>query len=271
VAKKPLKLGQQRVEAIARKPERPIVQSLISKQGYWAMKKILTAIVLITSAGTASAADVPMEAPYTRALYSSSPVYNWTGFYIGAMGGYGWSDTVRASIGGLAVSASSSDLKGGFAGGTVGYNYQMGSWVEGIEVDAAWSDLKYSQSAFGVTLADKIQSFGSVTGRIGFVPASTVLVYFKGGYAWADNQISATGFGVTFAESRFHSGWTVGGGFEYMFLPNWSGKVEYMWTDFGNASYLTSFVPGGVGLGASVNTVKAGINYHFFGPAVARY
>jgi outer membrane immunogenic protein len=271
VAKKPLKLGQQRVEAIARKPEGPIVQSLISKQGYWAMKKILTAIVLITSAGTASAADVPMEAPYTRALYSTSPVYSWTGFYIGAMGGYGWSDTVRASIGGLAVSASSSDLKGGFAGGTVGYNYQMGSWVEGIEVDAAWSDLKYSQSAFGVTLADKIQSFGSVTGRIGFVPASTVLVYFKGGYAWADNQISATGFGATFAESRFHSGGTVGVGFEYMFLPNWSGKVEYMWTDFGNASYLTSFVPGGVGLGASVNTVKAGINYHFFGPAVARY
>jgi outer membrane immunogenic protein len=236
------------------------------------MKKILTAIVLVASAGTASAADMPMAAPYTRApLYSPSPIYNWTGFYIGAMGGYGWSDTVRATIGGLAVSASSSDLNGGFGGGTVGYNQQMGSWVIGIEADAAWSDIKDSTSGFGVTLADKIQSFGSVTGRIGFVPASTALVYFKGGYAWADNQISATGFGATFAESRFHSGWTVGAGFEYMFLPNWSGKLEYMFADYSNTNYLTSFVPGGVGLGFSVNTVKAGVNYHFGGPVVARY
>lgn len=234
------------------------------------MKKILTAIVLMTSAGTASAADMPQAAPYARVPYAS-PVYNWTGFYIGAMGGYGQSDQVRASIGGLTFSTSSNDLKGGFGGGTVGYNQQMGSWVLGMEADAAWSDLKYSQSAFGVTLADKIQSFGSVTGRIGFVPASPVLVYFKGGYAWADNQISATALGTTFAESRFHSGWTVGGGLEYMFVPNWSAKVEYMFADYSNAKYLTNFVPGGIGLGATVNTVKAGVNYHFGGPTVARY
>jgi outer membrane immunogenic protein len=178
---------------------------------------------------------------------------------------------VRASVGGVSFSTSSNDIQGGFAGGTVGYNQQMGSWVLGFEADAAWSDLKYSQSAFGVTLADKIQSFGSVTGRIGYVPASPVLVYFKGGYAWADNQISATGFGATFAENRFHSGWTVGAGLEYMFVPNWSAKVEYMFADYGNANYLTNFVPGGVGLGATVNTVKAGLNYHFGGPVAARY
>jgi outer membrane immunogenic protein len=98
-----------------------------------------------------------------------------------------------------------------------------------------------------------------------------LLLYFKGGYAWADNQISATGFGATFAESRFHSGWTVGGGLEYMFVPNWSGKVEYMFADYSNANYLATFVPGGIGLGVTVNTVKAGVNYHFGGPVVARY
>ena len=126
------------------------------------------------------------------------------------------------------VSASSSDIKGGFGGGTLGYNWQGGNWVLGVEADAAWSDLNFSQAAFGVSFADKIQSFGSVTGRIGFLPAYPILVYFKGGYAWADNQISATGFGATLAESRVHSGWTVGAGLEYMFLSNWSGKVEYM-------------------------------------------
>jgi outer membrane immunogenic protein len=175
------------------------------------------------------------------------------------------------TLGGLALSASSSDLKGAFAGGTVGYNQQMGSWVIGLEADAAWSDLNYSQSAFGVTLADKIQSFGSVTGRIGFLAANSVMLYFKGGYAWADNQISAAGFGATFAESQFHSGGTVGVGLEYLFVPNWSAKVEYMYAYYINANYLTNFVPGGVGFGFSVNTVKAGVNYHFAGPVVARY
>jgi len=95
------------------------------------------------------------------------------------------------------------------------------------------------------------------------------LVYFKGGYAWADNEISATGFGAAFAESRFHSGWTVGAGLEYLFAPNWSVKAEYMYADYSNASYLTNFVPGGVGLGVTVNTVKAGINYHFGSSAAA--
>jgi outer membrane immunogenic protein len=113
----------------------------------------------------------------------------------GCGGAHGWSDQARASIGGIAVSASSNDLNGGFGGGTVGYNQQMGSWVIGIEADAAWSDLKYLQSAFVVTLADKLQSSGSATGRIGYVPAAPILLYLKGGYAWADNEISATGFG----------------------------------------------------------------------------
>jgi outer membrane immunogenic protein len=234
------------------------------------MKKILTAIVLVTSVSTASAADMA-AVPYTHRGVPYVSVYNWTGFYIGGIGGYGWSDEVRASVGGLAFSASSNDLNGGFGGGTVGYNRQMGNWVLGVEADAAWSDMKYSRSAFGVTVADKIQSFGSVTGRVGYVPVQPLMVYFKGGYAWADNQISATGFGATFAESRFHSGWTVGAGLEYMFAPDWSAKVEYMYADYGNANYLTNFVPGGVGLGATVNTVKAGVNYHFGGPVVARY
>jgi outer membrane immunogenic protein len=235
------------------------------------MKKILAAIVLVASAGTAFAADMPQAGPYYSRAGYASPAYNWTGFYIGAMGGYGWSDETRATVGGVTFSTSSNDLKGGFAGGTIGYNQQMGSWVIGLEADGAWSDLKYSASAFGVTATDKIQSLGSVTGRIGWLPAQTLLLYFKGGYAWADNQVSAAGFGMTLAESRFHSGWTVGAGLEYMFVPNWSGKVEYMFADYGNANYLTNFVPGGIGLGATVNTVKAGINYHFGGPVAARY
>jgi len=228
----------------------------------------LTSVAITIMSGSALAADF---APQT---YTKSPLVNpgvnWTGFYLGAMGGYGWSDQVRASVGGVNVSASSNDLKGGFGGGTLGYNWQIGQTVFGLETDAAWSDMKFSETDFGVTVADKIQSFGSVTGRIGYA-ASAALFYVKGGYAWADNQISASALGATFAESHVHSGWTIGGGLEYMFVPNWSGKIEYMYADYSNASYLTAFVPGGIGLGVTVNTVKAGVNYHFGGGAVGGY
>ncbi len=53
-----------------------------------------------------------------------------------------------------------------------------------------------------------------------------------------------------------------------MFVPNWSGKIEYMCADYSNANYLTAFVPGGIGLGV---TVKAGVNCHFGGGAIGAY
>jgi outer membrane immunogenic protein len=232
------------------------------------MRLKLTTLALLATTGMAAAADVAQPAPY--AAPAAAPSYNWSGFYIGAMGGYGWSDQVRATIGGLTVTASSNDLKGAFGGGTVGYNVQSGMAVFGIEADAAWSGMKYSETAFGVTLADKIQSFGSVTGRLGWA-AGPALIYAKGGYAWAENQISATGFGVTLSQNRFHSGWTIGGGLEYLFVPNWSVKGEYMYADYSNATYLPTLIAGGVGLGVTTHTIKAGVNYHFGGPVVARY
>ena len=133
-------------------------------------------------------------------------------------------------------------------------------------MDAAWSGLQYSETALGVTLAD----FGSVTGRIGYA-AGPALLYAKGGYAWAENQISASAGGLVFSESHFRSGWTIGAGLEYLFMPNLSGKVEYMYADYMNATYLSTFAPGGIGLGVTTQTVKAGLNYHFGGPVVARY
>jgi outer membrane immunogenic protein len=61
------------------------------------------------------------------------------------------------------------------------------------------------------------------------------------------------------------------GGLEYLFTPSWSGKAEYMYADYGNEAYLIAFAPGGIGLGVTTHTVKAGVNYHFGGPVVARY
>ena len=121
------------------------------------MKLKIATLALLASVGGAYAADMPQAAtPYIKAPVT--PAYDWTGFYLGAMGGYGWSDQVRETVGGLTVTASSNDLKGGFGGGTIGYNWQTGQVVFGIEADAAWSDIKYSEVDFGVTLADKDSS-----------------------------------------------------------------------------------------------------------------
>lgn len=194
-----------------------------------------------------------------------SPATNWSGFYIGAMGGYGWSNRVELA----GVGIDTSDIKGGFGGGTVGWNWQApgSQFVFGVEVDAAGSGLKYSETLGGITLDEKIRSFGSVTGRAG-VTFNSALLYIKGGYAWAENKLALSSGGLTVSDSKLHSGYTVGAGLEYMFLPSWSAKVEYMYADYGRQTYFNA-----VDFSASTHTVKAGVNYHFNwgGPVVAGY
>lgn len=226
------------------------------------MKKIVLAAMsatALTSAASAAdmAARMPMKAPPPMVA-----VYNWTGFYIGAAGGYGWSD--RVSLGALAV--SSDEIRGGFAGGTIGYNWQTpgSQFVFGLEADAFWSDMRYNETIGVVTFEDRIRSFGSVTGRLGLA-VDAALFYVKGGFAWADNRISIAGPAAAFAESNIHTGWTVGGGAEWGFTPNWSAKVEYMYADYGNETYFSTLVPSGAALGAETHTVKVGINYRFGG------
>jgi outer membrane immunogenic protein len=236
------------------------------------MKKVfLSTVALLSLTAAASAADLA-AAPYTKAPPAVNPGINWSGFYIGAMGGYSWSDRLRASVAGVSASTSSSDVNGGFGGGTIGYNWQINQAVFGFEADAAGADISDSTTLFGITGSEKIQAFGTATGRIGYA-AGPALIYAKGGYAWADNKISASaaGFGTLFSESHFHSGWTVGGGVEYMFAPNWSGKVEYMYADYEKENYLGGIIPGGVDIGAAFHSVKAGINYHFGGPALGAF
>jgi outer membrane immunogenic protein len=245
-------------------------------------KLLLTTSALVAMAASASAADLARKAPPPPAP-PPAPVYNWNGFYIGVMGGFGWSDRLRVSVAGFDFGTTSGDLRGGFAGGTLGYNYQpAGSpFVLGVEIDAAWASIRASRSAaaLGVvaTAEDKIDAIGSATGRLGYAwgPA---LLYAKGGYAWADNRVTTSLTGPAFAlsasESHFHSGWTVGGGLEYLFAPSWSGKIEYMYADYGSATYGAGLVAGGFGLSATVHTIKGGINYHFDwggSPVVARY
>ncbi|MGJ5205139.1 outer membrane protein [Bradyrhizobium sp. HKCCYLR20261] len=217
------------------------------------MKKILLATVALAAlAAPAAAADLAARPTYTKAPVLA-PVELWTGFYIGAMGGYATTDN-----GGLL------SPKGGLVGGTVGYNWQSANWVFGLEADAAWADIKDSVGGvvpgFGaVSVASKMDATGTVRGRIGYAFGPTLL-YATGGYAWADNKITLSALGVGVSDSQFLSGWTVGAGGEWMFAPKWSVKAEYLYKSFGSKSYFGGALPSG---DLNLHTVQVGVNYHF--------
>jgi outer membrane immunogenic protein len=231
------------------------------------MKKVLLASAcLFALAAPASAADLAAR-PYTKAPVAVASVYNWTGFYLGIVGGGSWE-------------ASSGDpkMKGGFVGGTAGYNWQTGNVVFGIEADGAWADVSASATGpvavpgFGVvstTFSSKTDAMGTVRGRIGYA-VNQVLFYGTGGYAWIDNKLSISALGVTVSDSKWHSGWTVGAGVEAFFAPQWSVKGEYLYRSLGSETYFSNL--GGLPSGTlNFHTVQVGVNYHFGGPIVAKY
>jgi outer membrane immunogenic protein len=227
------------------------------------MKKILLAsAALIALTGAASAADLAAR-PYTKAPVAMASVYNWTGFYLGLVGGGAWENS------------GSPKMQGGFVGGTAGYNWQTGNIVFGVEADGAWADVSASATGativpgFGVvttTASSKTDAMGTVRGRVGYA-VNNVLFYGTGGYAWIDNKITLSALGVTASDSKWHSGWTVGAGVEAFIAPQWSIKGEYLYRSLGGETYFGALPTGTLNL----HTVQLGVNYHFNGPVVAKY
>src|SRR3954454_3775692 len=178
------------------------------------MKLRIAALAVLATTTCAGAADMAARVPYTKAA-AVAPGYNWTGFYVGAMGGYGWSRTGGA------------DFNGGFAGGTIGAHWQMSNFVLCVEGEGAWADIGQTRATGIVGASDRVEAFGSITGRLGLA-FDSFLIYGKGGFAAASNKIGLTVLGVTASDTRTHTGYTVGGGLEYGLTPNWSAKAEYL-------------------------------------------
>jgi outer membrane immunogenic protein len=217
------------------------------------MKRLALGILLTSLAGAAYAADLPAPA----ATYTKAPAFvaatNWSGFYIGAVGGY-------------ASESGSNAIKGGFGGGTVGYNWQFNSIVAGFEGDGAFADVNNSVTGPTIigpaTLAAKVDALATVRGRVGFA-YDQVLFYGTGGLAIADTKLSASALGVTLSDSKTQVGWTVGAGIEWMFVPHWSLKAEYLYRSFSGTTFFAQ-IPPGLPLGTlNINSGQVGINYHF--------
>lgn len=137
----------------------------------------------------------------------------------------------------------------------------------GLEANYSFLDNSSNgNTVFGTGSPFNNRGLGSVTGRLGYTWGPAML-YAKGGYAWADTELTNG-----FSGDMGRDGYTVGGGMEYLFTQNWSGKIEYQYYDFGNGA-LTA--PNGAPFGTGRNeehTVKVGLNYrfNFGGSAIAR-
>ena len=169
-------------------------------------------------------------------------------------------------------------------GGQIGYNFQAGAWLFGLETDIQWSSADKTTSVSTAVVNFAPQTFaytrtldwlGTFRGRLGYLVTPQFLLYGTGGLAYGHTKFQnnyicptcgalANVFGET---SDTRSGWTAGGGVEWMFLPQWSLKVEYLYVDLGEIGPIETSQTGFGTLISTVNDrmniVRGGINYHF--------
>ena len=250
------------------------------------MKKFLLGTVglvaLGLASGPASAADLAARPVYTKAPPMIAAAYDWSGFYIGANGGWGsshncWDATTAA--GAFVAAEGCHDATGGTAGGQVGYRWQASQWVFGLEAQGNWADLSGSNVSLFAPAdinRSRIDAFGLFTGQVG-VAWNNALFYVKGGAAVTDSRFDirsvATGatLGTTGDQTRW--GGTVGAGIEYGFAPNWSAAIEYDHLFMGNQNVSFNTVPAPVfdNTRQDVDLVTVRLNYRWGGPVIAKY
>ena len=196
--------------------------------------------------------DVSVGGPRPVILDAAVPTlfYFWNGPYLGLHGGWGWTST-------KGLNAS-----GDFGGGQLGYNYQVGNLVFGLEADGALAGITSHDVTIpflGVpdSIGYRDDGLASLRGRFG-VAMSNILFYGTAGGGWLHSRVS-TILGVTTTAQAWQAGWSAGAGIEYGFLPSWSVKAEYLHYGVSNATYFGSFNTGNVG----VETFKIGVNYLF--------
>jgi outer membrane immunogenic protein len=224
------------------------------------------------AASQASAADLPRKAP--AYMPPAPPPITWTGCYIGAnVGGIFGRGDANFRFGEI----SSNDNSGFAGGGQIGCDYQFaGGWVLGFRDMFDGTSLKRDRtfidpiSGFGGTASFKTQWFDTLTGRLGYTMAPAWLIYGQGGAVWAHTRTELTFAGFNFGDfDRTKTGWTAGGGVEWMFAPSWSAFLEGNYMDFGNNNHTVFGSTVCVTTGCSFTThpkaatVLVGVNYRF--------
>ena len=257
------------------------------------MKRILLTTASLGVLGLLTPA-LAADLPYAKAPPAVASVYDWTGVYIGGFGGVGFGNHNVNNATGQAVPfadyTANYSSTGGIGGGEIGYNWQSGAFVVGVEGQFAWAGIKgndaaqFNAGAFpGVTAvdADNLRWEGALLARAGYT-IDRWMFFFEGGYAFGSIQHTNTPpAGSGLAVDRFNvsaNGLTGGGGIAYAVTNNLLAKFEYRYTNFNGYNR-----PGLTTTGLTVNgqlpyttettysMVTLGLDFKFGGPVVAKY
>jgi outer membrane immunogenic protein len=220
---------------------------------------------------SAFAADLPMRTAPPPPPPLPLPVYNWSGFYIGANAGLGWSKAGNVTVSDPVLGSQLINVgsKSGFVGGgQLGYNYQVGEFVMGVEADFQGAAIGKSinwgpYQRLGVVGSSNGQYFGTARARGGYAIDRTLL-YVTGGLAYGGLNPSPLG------GSTSNTGYTLGGGVEYAFTNNWTAKVEALYINLSNGgTRYINVTNGGLVYPIAYNAgnggglARVGVNYKF--------
>ncbi|HWM81513.1 MAG TPA: outer membrane protein [Pseudolabrys sp.] len=236
---------------------------------------LTTTAVAVCAASIASAADLSRKAPVRPAAVAAAAVpFTWTGVYLGGHIGYGWANSRWSDLSsGESISVKNNGVLGG---GQIGFNYQMGTWVVGLEADYSASGIK-GASAIVIDPTDNDRSTinphlrwtSLVTARLGYA-FDRYLPYIKGGVAFGDIRYSFNNLttGMAGGTTIRRTGWTIGTGLEVALDGNWSVRAEYDYIQFGNKNKALPDEDGAiqpVSTRHSSHQIRLGVNYRFGG------
>ena len=220
------------------------------------MKRLISMLGAALVAAVMTLPSFAADAPKGFFEPAPVPLFQWSGFYAGINGGYGWGQSNW--------SAGSGSPAGGLIGGTIGFNVQTGAIVFGAEgdIDASWIRGTNSGGAGvcgGGACEFQNSWIATARGRVGYA-FDRALFYVTAGGAFGDMQILANGL----TQTTGRAGWTIGAGLEYEVLGPWSAKLEYLYVDLGDANCGAATC--GVSTTVNFNTsiFRFGINYRFW-------
>ena len=242
------------------------------------------AIVILSATGAGFAADLGLKDAEV------APAYEWNGFYVGGHIGYAWGNsnyTLSPTPGQPAGNATGSlDFSQGinswneggswFEGLQAGYNYTLPNHVVlGVEADGSFpayqnlsgvsigSVTNFSSPSFGAgSYSDTLIASGTARARIGYAPGNW-LFYATGGFAWTFDQLTLSQFasGNSLQKYQWRTGWAAGAGAEFPISGHWTGKVEYLYTDYGASSPPSPILGQHINSDLSLQEVRVGLNY----------
>jgi outer membrane immunogenic protein len=238
---------------------------------FWGSLGLLASVLV--GAGSAGAADLAVKAP----VYKAPPVYlsDWSGFYLGVNGGYGWGKTTFDAPFGFADASP----KGGLVGGHAGYNWQYGSIVTGLEVDFDAADITATDTlasgercrhercvAESISRTMKFDELATARARLGYTVLPNLLAYGTAGAAWGHSTLTGTlnvGQNSFSADANANNfGWVAGGGLEYKVWGNFIARAEYLHYDFAKTAYSFPILLS-PNAGSTVDVARGGLSYKF--------